>query len=139
MEISQEHHNEGNTTGENWEDEGNLLGKTINITTANNISDMLTKDTSWKRLLAGGSLLALRKKWFNSYEFLIGTQISDIKYRYVRSKYKSSFYFFNDQLDYALAHYFTESKMTKGNVNMFLTNLLMASLTEKLSYKNADK
>ena len=45
----------------------------------------------------------------------------------------------NDQLDHALANYFAESQTTKSNVNRFLSNLLMAPLTEKLSYQNADK
>ena len=38
-----------------------------------------------------------------------------------------------------MAHYFAESKTTKGNVNKFLFDLLIASFTKKLSYKNVDK
>lgn len=69
----------------------------------------------------------------------MSTPISDQRYRYPRSKHKSTFYSFNDQLDYILAHYITESKTTKGNMKKFLTDPLMASLTKKLLYKNIDK
>lgn len=49
------------------------------------------------------------------------------------------FHPFNDELDYALAHYFAESETTKGNVDKFFSNPLMRSITEKLSYQNADE
>ena len=100
---------------------------------------MPTEDTSRKVLLTSESLSALREEWFSSYKFPTGTRILDIKYRYPGSKYNSSFYPFNDQLDYALAHYFVESKTIKSNVNKFLTDLLMAPLTKKLSYKDVDE
>lgn len=100
---------------------------------------MLTKDTPQKGLLASKFLLSLREKWFNSYKFPAGIQISNIKYKHLRSKYNSSFYPFNDQLDYVLTHYFIESETTKGNKNKFLTNPLITLLTEKLCYKNANE
>lgn len=49
------------------------------------------------------------------------------------------FHPFNDELGYALAHYFAESETTKGNVDKFFSNPLMRSITEKLSYQNADE
>ena len=55
------------------------------------------------------------------------------------SRCQNSFYIFNDQLNYALAHYFAELETTKCNVNKFLFNPLMTFFTKKLSYKNADK
>ena len=51
----------------------------------------------------------------------------------------NSFYSFNDQLDHGLAHYFADSETIKGNVNKFLTDVLMISFFKKLSYKNADE
>ena len=84
-------------------------------------------------------MLALRKKWFNSHKLSADIPILDIKYKHLRSKYKNSFYPLNNQLDYGLAHYFAESKTIKGNVNKFLTNLLISLFTKKISYKNADK
>ncbi len=125
--------------GGNWKDEGDLLGEIVTTTTANGTSDTLTKDTPWKGLFASESLLTLREEWFSSHEFPASTPISDKKYKHPGSKHKNSFYSFNDQLDYGLAHYFAESETTKGNVNKFLTDPLMAPLTEKLSYKNADE
>lgn len=67
------------------------------------------------------------------------TPISNQRYKYLRLKYKNTFYSFKDQLEYFLAHYFAKSEITKGNVNKFLTDPLIAPLTEKLSYKNANK
>lgn len=83
--------------------------------------------------------LSLRKVRFNKLEFLTCIPISDIKYDLPRSQNDDPFYPFNNQLDYALAHYFADSKTTKGNINKFLSNLLMALLTKKLSYRNVDK
>ncbi len=83
--------------------------------------------------------MTLREKWFSSHEFFVGTIISNKKYQYLRLKYKSSFYFFNNKLDYNLAHYFVESEMTKGNVIKFLTDLLMTIFIKKLFYKDTDE
>lgn len=38
-----------------------------------------------------------------------------------------------------LVNYFIESETIKDNIKGFLFNLLIVSLTEKLSYQNADK
>lgn len=38
-----------------------------------------------------------------------------------------------------MAHYFADSETIKGHVYKFLSNLLIAPHTEKLSYKNADE
>lgn len=62
-----------------------------------------------------------------------------MKYKHLGSKDKSSFYFFNDQLNYALAHYFAKLETTKNNMNKFLTNPLIAFFTKKLFYNNANK
>lgn len=81
----------------------------------------------------------MKKEWFTKNKFLAGTTISDIKYNHLELEYKNSFYSFKDPLNYALAHYFAKSKTTKGNVNKFLSDPVMAFLTRKLSYKNADE
>ena len=118
-------------------DRSELLNKT-NYTVKYAI-DLSTKSIPRDRLLVSKFLSSLRKEWFTRNEFLTGTLISNIKYNHPRVKHQNSFYPFNDQLDYALAHYFAESKTTKGDINKFLSDLLMTPLTEKLSYKNADE
>ena len=132
-------HKKENSLSRNWEDRDNFLGKTVTIITANGTFETPTKDTPQKELLASESLFALREEWFSIHEFSADILISDKKYKYLRSKYKNSFYLFNDQLDYGIAHYFADSETTKGNMNKFLTDPLIALLTKKLSYKNADK
>ena len=102
-------------------------------------TDLPTKKTSRDGLLASKFLSLLRKEWFTGKEFPAGTPVSDIKYNHPGLKHQNSFYPFNDQLDYALAHYFAKSETTKGNVNKFLSDPLMTPLTKKLSYKNADE
>ena len=52
---------------------------------------------------------------------------------------KQFFYLFNDQFDYALAHYFAELGINKRKANKFLSDPLMISLSEKWFYQNADK
>ncbi len=132
-------HNKKDVLGGNWEDEGDLLGKTVTIVTANSIPKTPTKDTPQKRLFASESLLVLRKAWFSRHKFPTGIPILNKKYKHLGSKYKNSFYPFNDQLDYGLAHYFEELETIKGSVNKFLTDPLITPLTKKLSYKNVDK
>ena len=107
--------------------------------TVRDATDLPTERTPRDGLLASESLSSLREEWFTGNKFPAGTLVSDIKYNHPESKHQNSFYPFNDQLDYALAHYFAESEITKGNVNKFLSNLLMTPLTKKLSYKNADE
>ena len=79
-------------------------------------------------------LSSLREVRFNKQEFPASTPVSNIKYDHPRSQNDNLFYPFHNQLDYALAHYFAESEITKGNVNKFLSYLLIAPFTEKLSY-----
>ncbi len=55
------------------------------------------------------------------------------------SRSNNPFHLFEDQLDYALAHYFAESETTKCNVDKFMSNLLIKPITEKLSYHNTDE
>ena len=75
---------------------------------------------------------------FREQKFFASTSISDIKYNHTGSQKDNTFYAFYDQPDYAQAHYFTDFKTTKGNVNRFLSNSLTAPFTKKLSYQNID-
>ena len=90
-----------------------MFDKTITTVIINSTSEMLTKDMPRKKLFASRFLLVLKEKWFSSPEFFAGTFISDKKYKNPRSKYKNYFYFFNNQLDYNLAHYFIKSETIK--------------------------
>ena len=131
--------NKEDAMGGSWEDESDLLGETVTTANRNGTPITLTENTPLKRLFASKSLPALREKWFSSNKFPANTSISDKKYKHPRSKHKSSFYLFNNQLDYGLAHYFPKPETTKGNMNKFITNPLMAPLIKKLSYKNSEK
>lgn len=98
-----------------------------------------SKNTPQKELFASKSLLVLKNEWFNNHEFVIGIFILDKKYKHPELKYKNTFYLLNDQFNHVLVYYFVKSKKTKGNINKVLIDLLMAFLTKKLLYKNADK
>lgn len=76
---------------------------------------------------------------FSKSEFLVGRPLSNTRYEHPGSQNDNPFYLSNDQLDYALAHYFTESETTKGNVDKFLLNYLMKPITKKLSYWNVNE
>ena len=83
--------------------------------------------------------LSLREVRLSEQEFLVGIPISNIKYDHPRSQNDNLFSLFHNQLDYILAYYFLESETTKGNEDKFMSNLLIAPPTEKLSYQNTDK
>ena len=90
-------------------------------------------------LLRSESSSSLKEARFSEQEFSTGILVSNIKYDHPGSQNDNLFYPFHNQLDYALTHYFAESETTKDNVDKFLSNPLMASLTKKLSYQNVDK
>lgn len=137
--LQHESHNKKDVLSRNWEDENDLLGKTVTTATANDISETPTEDGPWKKLFASKFLLTFKEKWFSSHKFPTGILISDKKFTHSGSKYKNSFYPFNNQIDYGLAHYFVELETTKGNMNKFLIDALMAPLTKMLLYKNTDE
>ena len=122
---------------ENLKDGSQLLDKTNY--TVRDATDSPIERTPWDRLLASESSLLLREEWFIGNKFSAGIPVLDIKYNHLELKHQNSLYPFNDQLDYALAHYFVKLEMTKGNINKFLSNPLMTPLTKKLSNKNVDK
>ena len=114
-----------------------LVGKSLD--TGSRARNGLSGHTFLAGLLASASSSSLRKVRFSEQEFLAGKLVSDTKYHHPGSQNNNPFYPFDNQLDYALANYFVESKTTKSNVDRFLSNPLMIPLTEKLSYQNADK
>jgi Plavaka transposase len=89
--------------------------------------------------LLSESSSTFREVTFSESEFPAGIPVSDTQYEHPGSQNNNPFCPFNDQLDYALAHYFAESETTKRNIDRFLTNPLMKPITEKLSYRNADE
>ncbi len=101
--------------------------------------DGLSERTPQAGLLGSKSSSSLREVRFSDQEFAAGTPVSNIKYNHPGFQNNNPFYLFHDQLDYGLAKYFAESETTKSNVDKFLSEPLMAPLTEKLSYRNADK
>lgn len=103
------------------EDGSQLVGKT-NYIKRDATTNTSTERTIRARLLANEFSLLLRKEWFTEIKFSAGTPISKIKYNHLGLQYENNFYLFKDQLDYALAHYFAESKTTKGNANKFLSD-----------------
>ena len=114
-----------------------LINKSLDIRCC--ARDGLLERTPQDGLLASESSSFLKKVRFSKQEFLVGKLVSDIKYYHLGSQNDNLFHSFNDQLDYALATYFAKSKTMKSNVDRFLFNPLMAPLTEKLPYQNADK
>lgn len=80
-----------------------------------------------------------RKVMFSESKFVAGTSVLDTQYKYPGSQNNNLFYFFNKQLDYALAQHFTELEITKHNIDRFFTNLLIKFIIKKLSYCNSDK
>ena len=118
-------------------DHRNLGGKSLN--TGSCAKDGLSRQTSQTGLLEYKLSSSLREVRFSDQEFAAGIPISNIKYNNPKFQNNNFFYLFHDQLDYGLAKYSAESKITKSNVDKFLSELLMAPLIEKLSYQNVDK
>ncbi len=107
--------------------------------TGSHARDSLSERITQDGLLASELSPSLREIRFSKQEFPAGIPVSDIKYQHPGSQNNNLFHPFNDQLDYVLATYFAESETTKGNVDRFLSDPLMAPLTKKLSYRNADE
>ena len=118
-------------------DHRNLVGKRSDI--ESHVKDGLLGRTPQDGLLANKLSASLKEVRFSKQEFLTSKPVSDIKYPHFASQNNNPFYPLNDQLDYALATYFAESETMKDNIDRFLSNPLMALLTEKLSYQNVHK
>ena len=89
--------------------------------------------------LLSKSSSTFREMTFSESKFLAGIPVLDTRYKHPESQNNNPFYLFNGQLDYALAHYFADSKTTKSNVDKFFTNPLMKPITKNLLYCNADE
>lgn len=79
-------------------------------------------------------LSSLKKVWLSQQEFSAGKPVLNIKYYHPRFQNNNLSYLFNDYLYYVLANYFANFETTKRYINILLSNLLIAPLTEKLSY-----
>ena len=115
-------------------DHRDLVGKSSGIR-----SCVRVRHIPQARLLRSKLSSSLREVRFSEQEFLTSTLVSNIIYNYLGLQNNNLFYLFYNQLDYALAHYFAESEITKNNVDKFLSNLLIVLFTEKLFYQNVDK
>lgn len=71
--------------------------------------------------------------------FFANIFISNKRYKYLELNNECIFYLFNNQFDHDLAHFFVILQTIMGNMNIFLTNLLMTSFTKMLLYKNIYK
>ncbi len=118
-------------------DHRNLVGESLD--TRSHATDGLSGRTPQDRLFVNESSSSLKEVRFSKQEFPAGIPISDIKYYHPDSQNNNPFHPFNNQLDYALTIYFAKSETIKANLDRFLSDPLMALLTEKLSYRNADK
>lgn len=76
---------------------------------------------------------------FSKSEFPVSILVLDIRYKHPESQNNNLLYLFNNQLDYALVNYIAKSETTKNIVDKFLSNLLIKSITKKLSYCNINE
>ncbi len=115
----------------------NLVGERSDI--ESRAKNGLLGHTPQAGLLGSESSASLREVRFSDQEFAIGTLISNIKYNHLAFQNNNPFYSFYNQLNYGLAKYFAESETSKSNVDKFLSEPLIALLTDKLSYRNANE
>ena len=87
------------------------------LDTGSHLKNCFPGHTPQSRFFASESSLFLREVRFSEQKFSAKKSISDIKYHYSSSQNNNPFYLFNDQLDYALANYFTESETSKDNID----------------------
>lgn len=118
-------------------DHRNLVGKCLDIRkrTKNSLSGCTSQDG----FFASESLTSLKEVKFSKQVFLAGKSVLNIKYHFPGFQNNNLFYPFNDQLDYIFINYFAESEITKDNIAILLSHLLIAPLTKKLFYQNVDK
>lgn len=80
-----------------------------------------------------------KEEMIDESKFPASTPVLNTKYKHFRSWNNNPFYFFNDQIDYKLAHYFADSEITKRNIDKLLTNPLMEFIIKSFLYRNADE
>lgn len=99
----------------------------------------------WSKLILQAELLkcelssSLIEFRLNDQEIVVNTLIFNIKYNHSRFPNDNFFHLFHNQLNYKLAKYFVESKITKKNLNQFLSEPIIALWAKKLSYQNTNK
>ena len=128
----------------------NYFEKDISLKASNNGKKKISglKDRNKSRLTTSNSrfqnrLLSklssnFREMTFNESKFPASTPVSDIQFECTCSQNNHPFYCFNKQLNYELAHYFTELETTKRNTNRCFTNQMIKLITKKLLYYNTD-
>lgn len=89
--------------------------------------------------LLSKSSSTFREVMFDKSKFLASTPVSNTRYEHPGSQNNNPFYLFNNQLDYALAHYFAKSETTKRNMDKFLSNPLIKLIIKNLLYCNIDE
>lgn len=85
------------------------------------------------------SSFTFKKITFRESKFLAGTSVLDTRFKHLKSQNNNPFDLFNNQDNYALAYYFTNSETIKRNVNKFFTNFLIKFITKNLLYHIANK
>ena len=110
----------------------NLEGKSLN--TRSRAKNGLSRRNPQARLFKNLLSSSLKEVRFNIEEFATGILVSNIKYNEFGFQNNNLFYLFHNQLNYGLAKYFAKSEIAKNILDKFLSELLMALLTEKLFY-----
>ena len=59
----------------------------------------------------------IKEMTFNKSEFLANTPVLESRYKHFGSLNNNLFYYFNDQPDYTLVHYFAKLEIIKRNVD----------------------
>ena len=110
----------------------NLRSKSLD--NGSRAKNSLLGSTLQVRLHRSKSSSSLKEVTLGDQKLAVSIHVSNIKYNYPEFQNNALFYLFYNLLDYILTKYFAESKTTKNKVDKFLSKLLMAPLTEKLSY-----
>lgn len=76
---------------------------------------------------------------FGKSKFIASISILKTRYKHPENQNNNLFYPFNNQINYALADYFSDFETTKCNVNRFFTKLIIKPIIKNLSYRNRDK
>ena len=77
-----------------------------------------------------------RNLTFSKFQYLAITLVMDAMYEHLKSQNNNPIHSVNDQLDYALPHYFVEFEISIYNIDIFFINLLIKPILIKLSYYN---
>lgn len=99
------------------------------------VRDRLIKCTFWDKLFANEYVLSSKEVKFSEQAFSVRKAVSVIKYHQSIFQNNNLFDIFNNWLNYILAYYFANFEKTKGNVNIFLSNLIIPLFITKYHIK----